>query len=127
MTVPVLVDTSVWITHFRTGLPALADLLARDAVLCHPWVQGELACGTPPRRQQTLDDLAALRSTPIATIDEILDFIHREQLYGLGCGLVDIGLLASTRMTPSAQLWTLDRRLSELATRLGVAFAGATA
>jgi predicted nucleic acid-binding protein len=121
----VLVDTSVWVAHFRTGLPGLADLLARDAVLCHPWVLGELACGTPPRRQQTLDDVAELRSAQVASIDEILAFIGREQLYGLGCGLVDTSLLASTLMTPSARLWTLDRRLSELAQRFGVGFASA--
>lgn len=44
------------------------------------------------------------------------------KLYGLGCGLVDIVLLASTLMTPNAELWTLDKRLNALSDRFGVAF-----
>lgn len=122
MSTPVLVDTSVWVDHFRQGQPVLSALLAADRVLCHPWVVGELACGTPPRRQQTLGDLAALRSSQVASLAEIRAFVDREQLFGLGCGLVDLGLLASTLITPGAALWTLDRRLAGLAGRLQVAF-----
>jgi hypothetical protein len=29
-------------------------------------------------------------------------------------------LLASTRITPAVQLWTLDKRLADLAERLGI-------
>ena len=47
--------------------------------------------------------------------------MEREKLYGLGCGLVDMCLLASTLITPAAALWTLDKRLAELAHRFGVA------
>ena len=32
----VLVDTSVWVGHFRYGNAALERLLMQDAVLCHP-------------------------------------------------------------------------------------------
>jgi len=49
-------------------------------------------------------------------------FIEREKHYGLGCGLVDLSLLASTLMTPGARLWTLDKRLAELAARFNSAF-----
>jgi hypothetical protein len=49
-----------------------------------------------------------------------MDFIENEKLYGLGCGLVDLVLLASTMMTPGAELWTLDKRLVALAERFGV-------
>jgi predicted nucleic acid-binding protein len=118
----VLVDTSVWVAHFRHANAVLAQLLWQDAVLCHPWVLGEVACGTPPTREQTLNDLAALQMAQVASIQELLVFADRERLYGLGCGMVDLGLLASTRLTPGAQLWTLDRRLAGLAERFGVAF-----
>lgn len=118
----VLVDTSVWVDHFRRGQPVLVRLLNADRVLSHPWVLGEVACGTPPHRQQTLDDLAALRRVQVANPEEIMSFVEREQLFGLGCGLVDVGLLASTLITASATLWTLDRRLSALAERFGVAY-----
>ncbi len=116
-----LVDTSVWVDHFRRRNDELTRWLMQDAVLTHPWVLGELACGTPPARAQTLADLAALQPAKVATVDEVIVFVEREQLYGLGCGLVDLGLLASTLITPGARLWTLDRRLASLAERFCVA------
>lgn len=119
----VLVDTSVWVDHFRHANAALEQLLWQDAVLCHPWVMGEIACGTPPAREQTLADLAALQMAKVVSVQELTVFVDRERLYGLGCGLVDLGLLASARITPGAQLWTLDKRLAALAERFGVAFA----
>ena len=60
-----------------------------------------------------------------ASQTELLDFIERERLYGLGCGMVDIALLASTLLTPQTRLWTLDQRLSALARRFDVAYAPA--
>ena len=116
----VLVDTSVWGYHFRQRCAALANLLTLDLVLIHPMVLGELACGTPPSREQTLADLARLQPTQQASMREVLAFVERERLFGLGCGLVDMALLASTLMTPGAELWTLDKRLVALAERFGV-------
>jgi len=116
----VLVDTSVWVYHFRQHSAALANLLTLDLVLIHPMVLGELACGTPPSRQQTLADLARLQPTQQASMREVLAFVARERLFGLGCGLVDMALLASALMTPGAELWTLDKRLAALAERFGV-------
>lgn len=118
----VLVDTSVWVEHFRKGKPALSELLGLDRVLTHPMVMVEIACGTPPApRRQVLDNLALLRLCQQAALGEVLAFIERERLFGLGCGLVDMVLLASTLMTPGTELWTLDRRLDALAGRMNVA------
>lgn len=117
----VLVDTSVWVDHFRNTNAALVQLIGADLALTHPMVIAELACGTPPApRGRTLDSLALLRSCNQASLDEVMGFIEREELYGMGCGLVDMVLLASTRITPGARLWTLDRRLAELAQRFDV-------
>jgi predicted nucleic acid-binding protein len=116
----VLVDTSVWVGHFRQRNEVLVGLLASDHALTHPLVLGELACGTPPARSRTLGDLALLRQAQQASLPEVMAFIEREALYGLGCGLVDVVLLASTLMTPGAELWTLDKRLSSLAVRFNV-------
>ena len=118
----VLVDTSVWVDHFRKNNHSLIILLEQDLVMAHPMVVGELACGTPPARSQTLSDLSSLQQTQQASIGEVMAFIEREKLYGLGCGLVDILLLASTLMTPDVELWTLDKRLSDLADRFGVMY-----
>ncbi len=119
----VLVDTSVWVNHFRQGDKALANLIETDMALIHPLVIGEIACGTPPEpRQQTLADLALLKRANEATLPEVKSFIEREKLFGLGCGIVDMVLLASTLLTPSAKLWTGDKRLAVLAERFNVRF-----
>ncbi|MBC7700543.1 PIN domain-containing protein [Aquabacterium sp.] len=117
----VLVDTSVWVAHFRQRNTVLVSLLAADQALMHPMVLGEMACGTPPERARTLSDLSLLQATQQANLREVMAFVDREQLYGLGCGLVDMSLLASTLLTPGALLWTLDKRLAELAARFKVA------
>ncbi len=107
--------------HFRHGNDAHIRLLDRDLVLIHPLIIGELACGAPPSRAQTLTDLASLQLARQASAAEVLAFIDREHLFGLGCGIVDMHLLASTLITLGASLWTLDKRLHVLAERFGVA------
>ncbi|HDQ4465218.1 TPA: PIN domain-containing protein [Pseudomonas aeruginosa] len=116
----VLVDTSIWVDHFRRRNDTLVYLLNQDRVLIHPMVLGEIACGTPPSRQKTLSELCDLRHAQQPSHPEILAFVEQQKLYGLGCGLVDITLLAAALMS-HAQLWTLDKRLIALATRLAVA------
>ncbi len=117
----VLIDTSVWVDHFRKRNDALMKLLGLDLALTHPMVLGELACGTPPApRAQTLGDISLLQQTQQASLNEVMAFVEREELYGMGCGLIDMVLLASTLITPAAQLWTLDRRLAALAERFDV-------
>ena len=116
----VLVDTSVWVDHFRKHNDALTNLLELDLVLTHPLVVGEIACGTPPKRIQTMTDLGSLHQAQLASVREVMDFIERERLFGAGCGLIDLMLLASTLITPGTELWTLDKRLAGLADRFGV-------
>lgn len=118
----VLIDTSVWIDHFRKGNDVLVDLIGIDLALIHPMVIVEIACGTPlAPRAQTLNNIGLLQPCNQASLSEVMEFIEREKLYGLGCGLVDMTLLASTLITPGAEIWTLDKRLEELAGRFGVA------
>lgn len=119
----VLVDTSVWVDYFKKGNKTLIELMSIDVAMTHPMVLVELACGTPPApRQQTLNDIGVLRHCQQATLTEVITFIETEKLYGLGCGLVDMSLLASTLLTPNTQLWTLDKRLLQLALRYQIAY-----
>lgn len=119
----VVVDTSVWVNHFRRRDDTLVTLLESDLALTHPMVSVELACGTPPEpRQQTLGYIGLLQTANQISLTELVEFIEREKLYGQGCGLVDMALLASTLITPGARLWTLDKRLAELAERFAVAY-----
>jgi predicted nucleic acid-binding protein len=119
----VLVDTSIWVGHFRSANPALQAMLEKDLVLCHPLVVLELACGTPPApRERTLGDLGRLRQANVATTHEVLALIEARRLFDAGCGAVDVALIASVLLTPATSLWTADRNLEALATRLGVSF-----
>ena len=119
----VLADTSVWISHFRKPNPVLKTMLSDDRVLCHPMVLIEIACGTPPApRERTLTDLRQLRSAAVASTDETLALIEREQLQDSGCGAIDLLLLGSVLLTSDAVLWTLDKDLRALAASFDISF-----
>lgn len=120
----ILVDTSVWVDHLRTGSPELTRLLDAGQVLGHPFVTGELALGHLRQRAAILTALADLPQAVAATDAEVLGFIDRHALAGQGIGYVDAHLLAATRLTPEAGFWTADRRLRDVAARLGLAAAG---
>ncbi|MGH9092269.1 MAG: type II toxin-antitoxin system VapC family toxin [Acidimicrobiales bacterium] len=120
----ILADTSVWIDHFPSGKATLAERLYDQQILGHPWVIGELALGNLRHRTRA-DVLHMLHSLPQATLatdDEVLVLIEHQKLYGIGIGCVDAQLLAATRLTSGATLWTNDVRLDGAAARIGVAF-----
>ena len=87
----VLIDTSVWVSHFRVRNEALVDLIENDRALTHPMVLAELSCGslTLPRIQ-TLSKVEFLQKANQATLSEVRNFIEFERLHGLGCGIVDL-------------------------------------
>ena len=116
----------MWVAHFRRAIPHLQTLAATGQLICHPLVLLELACGTPPApRQATLADLRLLMQATVASFDETLALVEREQLHDQGCGAVDMGLLASVLLTPGARLWTLDKKLHALALRLDLGYVAA--
>jgi predicted nucleic acid-binding protein len=116
----ILVDTSVWVDHLRAGDAGLVDLLERRAVVCHPWVTGEIALGRLSRRDEILRLLGSLPQAEVATPTELRAFVEAHRLFGLGIGYVDAQLLASARLTPDTLLWTRDRPLAAVAARLGL-------
>jgi predicted nucleic acid-binding protein len=116
----ILVDTSVWIDHLRKGLPTLGAALEREEVMVHPFVIGELACGSLKDRNEVLALLAALPRAVVATDEEVLLFIKQRRLMGRGIGYVDAHLLASVTLSEGTQLWTHDARLRAVAADLGL-------
>lgn len=113
----VLVDTSVWIDHFRRGHSGLFEQLEEGSVLCHPFVVGELACGNLGNRTEILDLLQALPMAPMAEHGEVLYLLQELGLYGRGLGWVDVHLLASARLL-GCPIWTLDKGLAKAAGNL---------
>ena len=119
----ILADTSVWVDHLKKGDRALAELLDAGQVLAHPFVIGELALGYLRRRDVVLGALRDIPRATVATDREVLDFIDRHALHGLGIGYVDAHLLAAARLTADTLLWTRDGRLARAAGRLSLAAA----
>lgn len=117
-----LVDTSVWIDHFRRKNARLAELLDGNHVWSHPFVIGELACGNLGRRREVLSYLDALPQTPLVDHDEVRGFIESHGLSGRGLGWIDVHLLASARLA-SVPFWTVDKRLAAVARNLDLASA----
>jgi hypothetical protein len=117
----ILVYTSVWVDHLRRGDPGLVRLLERSAVVMHPFVLGEIACGSLRDRRSLLELLHDLPAAVTATDDEAMTFIERHRLYGKGIGYVDVHLLAAVALTGGTQLWTRDQRLRQAAASLGCA------
>lgn len=118
----ILVDTAVWIDHFRDRDRQLIQLLDRSVVLAHPWVIGELALGNLRGRAEILRLLADLPQATIAMPAELLGLIEHRELHGIGIGYVDAHLLAATMLTDGATLWARDRRLNQAAQQLELAY-----
>ena len=114
----VLVDSSVWVGHFKQRNDHLVALLEEGGVVCHPYIVGEVACGTPPARKAIISLLSELESVPVATQEELLAMMDARQLYGRGCGFVDMSLLASVLLSEKTLIWTMDKRFELLAVEL---------
>ena len=118
----VLVDSSVWVGHFKQRNDHFVTLLEADLVVCHPFIVAEVACGTPPSRQAIISLLSELEHALMASHDELLTLLDARQLYGRGCGFVDLSLLASALLSEGTQIWTLDKKFEQLAIEVNRAF-----
>ncbi len=120
----ILVDTSIWIDHLSVSDASLQEQLGRRTVVMHPFVIGEIACGTLRDRTGVLELLGRLPQASGADDHEVLAMLERYSLAGTGIGWVDAHLLAAVMLTPGAQLWTRDRRLDAAARALNLRFDG---
>jgi predicted nucleic acid-binding protein len=120
----ILVDTSIWIDHLRSGNRALATLLQKELVCTHDFVIGELACGNLRNRAEVLGLLQSLPRLSAATEGETLFFIEQQHLMGSGIGYIDVHLLAAA-VIRGIPIWTKDKRLMVIAEEKGWAYATA--
>jgi predicted nucleic acid-binding protein len=119
----ILPDTSIWVDHLRQSRATpLLPLLGQEAIVVHPFVIGELALGHLGPRESILEELHRLPQAVVASHDEVLALIEGRHLFGFGIGLVDVHLLASTRLMFGSSLWTNDKRLRAVAESLGLAY-----
>ena len=117
----VLVDTSVWINHFHDDNPRLKTLLLEVEVACHPFIIGELACGSIKNRKEVLSLLDTLPVSDLVTDSEFHHFLEHNLLMGKGVGFVDIHLLASAKLA-RLPLWTQDKKLKKIARDLSLSY-----
>lgn len=117
---PILVDTNIWIEHFKSGNKELSALLEAGRVVMHPFIVAELALGGLRDRMMTLASLDFVPELPVAELHEVRQLIEARKLYTQGIGLVDAHLIASLIIvqTPTA-LWTDDDGLARVAEKLG--------
>ncbi len=120
---PVLVDTCVWVRHFRQRNALLAAMLEDGEVWSHPIVVGELTMGTLKNRQQTIFDLSQLSRPPLASFSETRQMVESRKLWGRGIQWNDARILASS-VLGEIPLWTFDLRLQLIARELKIAFEG---
>ena len=105
-----LADTSVWISHLHRGDQRLIAALEEGRVLVHPFVIGELACGSLRQREAVLDNIGRLPLATAAAHEEVLHVVDRFGLSGTGIGWIDAHLLASAELS-DAELYTHDASL----------------
>lgn len=115
----ILVDTSVWILHLREGNAHLKKILTQARVLTHPFIIGELSCGSMRNRRFILDLLEDLPKVNSAEHDEVIKLIETRRFYSKGIGWIDAHLLSSALIS-GVQLWTFDQRLRQLALQLKI-------
>lgn len=118
----ILVDTSVWIDHLRHAEGILVALLEQNAVLMHPMVLGELACGNLKNRALLIGLWQHLPRIAAATDDEVMQYLEIHGLMGKGIGFIDVHLLGAVALENDAQFWTRDKRLAEIAAGLGLGY-----
>jgi predicted nucleic acid-binding protein len=117
----ILADTTIWVGHFRAPNNSLRKLLENEQIVMHPFIVAELALGWLSQRKVQLKALDDLPAVPVARLDEVRRMIEAHSLYSWGIGLIDAHLIASCLIHPRTTLWTVDKRLSNVAESLGIA------
>lgn len=115
-----LVDSSVWIDHFRKTDPLLVDALEGDLVACHDHVIGELALGSIKDRDKVLHSLSRLPRISAARDSDVLEMINQHKLFARGIGYIDAHLLAASLIDGQAKVWTHDKRFKTISQELGI-------
>jgi predicted nucleic acid-binding protein len=117
---PILIDTNIWIEHFKSANKEVSALLEAGRVVMHPFIVAELALGGLRDRRMTLASLEFLPELPVAELPEVRQLIEMRKLYTEGIGLVDAHLIASLMIVPTpTELWTDDGGLTRVAGKLG--------
>jgi predicted nucleic acid-binding protein len=114
-----LIDTSIWVNHFRTSDEHVLSLAASHEAATHPFVIGELAVGNLKNRAQTLEDLFSLEQPSLPSEDEVHELLESRKLWGKGIGWIDLHILAATKLA-GWSLYTADAPMAAAARQIGI-------
>ena len=117
----ILVDSSAWIRHVRYGDAVVDRAIAEGVAIGHLDVAGEIAMGTGDHAARFRDII--LQLTLIEPVDrsELFALVVARDMNGRGVGWIDAGIIAACLLSnPPTSLYTLDRRMRELAEMIGV-------
>src|SRR3984885_5181698 len=94
--------------------------LDQGQIVIHPFIIAELALGSLRDRTKTLALLDLLPQVRVARLSELRLVIEARRLYNLSIGLTDAHLIASVFIDSPTLLWTIDKRLRQVAQILGI-------
>lgn len=117
----ILVDTSVWINYLIKGNIELEKLLLNYQVITHEYVIGELIAGNIKNRGEFIPLLIQIKKLKVFSLNEIMEFVEVNNLFGIGLGYIDIQLLYSAIQSNSL-IWTLDNKLKENAIKFNCCY-----
>ena len=117
----IIVDTPVWVHHFRKSNEELGELLDDGDIMIHPFVIGELALGQLRNRAEIISLMEKLPQAPTLTQNDLLTLIENHKLWGSGIGWVDLNILGSSLITDTL-VWTLDKSLMRTCQKLDCCF-----
>jgi predicted nucleic acid-binding protein len=112
-----LVDSSVWIAHFKKPDSNLISLLESDDVVLHPFIIQELYLGRPKGKNFVFERLAKLPLAPLLSDEEFRHFVDSFKISGKGIGIIDTHILGSAYFEKTA-LYTFDKKLNLLSSHI---------
>lgn len=115
----IIVDTNVWIDHFRSADTHLIELIETDKAFIHPYTIAEIGLASLANRSKVIEQLEMFWLVPVAAHQEVMAMIDLNKLAGTGVGYVDCHLLTAALLT-GGQVWTRDKRLEMQTGKLGI-------
>ena len=118
-----LVDTNLWIEHFKNKNSDLSTFLLEGKVVVHDFIIGELSLGSFNKadRSRILARLKVIEKIRTSSNDQVLEFIESHKLHIAGIGFIDAHLLHAC-FENKIRLMTLDKSLRKQAEKLNLSF-----
>jgi hypothetical protein len=92
-----------------------------DQVVGHELVYGELLIGDRGGRKKLLFDYERMSQAEWIPHRDVVEFVAKHRIHGLGIGWIDAHLLASA-IVGQFEVWTADERFAALAAEFGVGY-----